>query len=131
PAYADALHLFHYTRRLPSLPPASWTKLASRVPYGQSNRAPGTTIASAACPAEQTYNDGTMASQTNELLEILLRECQAAAPEPWYPSDYARQTGVARETIDADLDRLRLAGLLRLSDWVQGKGQGYVLTPEG
>src|SRR5579859_7056679 len=72
-----------------------------------------------------------MAGQSNELLEILLRECQAAAPRPWYPSEYAQQTGVARATIDADLDQLRLAGLVRLSDWVQGKGQGYLLTPEG
>src|SRR6516225_648379 len=72
-----------------------------------------------------------MSGQDNELLEILLRECQGAAPQPWYPGDYARQTGVARATIDADLDRLRLAGLLRLSDWVKGKGQGYLLTPEG
>jgi membrane associated rhomboid family serine protease len=72
-----------------------------------------------------------MANENNELLELLLRECQAAAPQPWYPADYAQQTGVARDAIDADLDRLRLAGLLRLSDWVQGKGQGYVLTSEG
>ena len=72
-----------------------------------------------------------MSGQDNELLEILLRECQGAAPQPWYPGDYARQTGVARATIDADLDRLRLAGLVRLSDWVQGKGQGYLLTSEG
>ena len=72
-----------------------------------------------------------MPEQNNELLEILLREGQASAPQPWYPADYAEQTGVVRATIDADLDRLRLAGLLRLSDWVQGKGQGYLLTPEG
>lgn len=72
-----------------------------------------------------------MAEQSNELLEMLLRECQAAAPQPWYPVDYVQQTGLARATIDADLDRLRLAGLVRLSDWVQGKGQGYLLTPEG
>src|SRR6516165_1663498 len=72
-----------------------------------------------------------MAGENNELLEILLRECQAASPQPWYPSEYAQQTGVVRATIEADLDRLRLAGLLRLSDWVKGKGQGYLLTPEG
>ena len=69
-----------------------------------------------------------MAGENNELLEILLRECQAASPQPWYPSEYAQQTGVVRATIEADLDRLRLAGLLRLSDWVKGKGQGYLLT---
>ena len=72
-----------------------------------------------------------MAGENNELLEILLRECQAASPQPWYPSEYAQQTGVVRATIEADLDRLRLAGYLRLSDWVKGKGQGYLLTPEG
>jgi membrane associated rhomboid family serine protease len=72
-----------------------------------------------------------MSTQPNDLLEILLRECAAAQPQPWYPADYVNQTGVPRERVDADLDRLRLGGLLQLTDWVQGKGQGYVLTSAG
>src|SRR5262249_51808731 len=31
----------------------------------------------------------------------------------------------------APLEKLRLANLIRLTEWVQGSGQGYVLTPEG
>src|SRR5437870_9742271 len=72
-----------------------------------------------------------MATQTNDLLEILLRDCAATHPQPWYPADYVSQTGVPRTRVDADLDRLRLGDLLQLTDWVQGKGQGYVLTPAG
>lgn len=68
---------------------------------------------------------------SSDQLEALLRECQQAAPEPWYPSADAERAGAERATIDAGLDRLRMGGLVRLTDWVQGKGQGYVLTPEG
>ena len=72
-----------------------------------------------------------MATPTTDLLEIILRECAGSRPEPWYPSEYARATGVPRPTLDEPLDRLRLGGLVRLTDWVQGKGQGYTLTPAG
>ncbi len=72
-----------------------------------------------------------MNSAANDLLEMLLRECAAAAPEPWYPSPYVEKTGLDRAIVDADLDRLRVGGLVRLTDWAQGKGQGYTLTPEG
>jgi membrane associated rhomboid family serine protease len=72
-----------------------------------------------------------MADASPELLEIILRECAAARPQPWYPGDYARATGVARDALDPPLDQLRLAGLVRLTDWVQGKGQGYAITPAG
>jgi membrane associated rhomboid family serine protease len=72
-----------------------------------------------------------MATPATDLLEIILRECAAARPAPWYPGDYARATGLPREALDEPLDRLRLAGLVRLTDWVQGKGQGYALTAAG
>src|SRR5262245_28815905 len=72
-----------------------------------------------------------MADASNELLEMLLRECQATSPRPWYPSNYVKETGLDRTTIDSKLDHLRMAGLLQLTDWVQGNGQGYVLTQEG
>lgn len=64
-------------------------------------------------------------------LEVILRVCAEAAPEPWYPSTHAEAAGVPRAVLDPYLDRLRLAGLVRLTDWVQGHGQGYALTPEG
>jgi membrane associated rhomboid family serine protease len=72
-----------------------------------------------------------MASPPTELLEMVLRECAAARPQPWYPSDYASQTGVPREALNTSLDHLRMGGLIRLTDWVQGKGQGYTLTAAG
>src|SRR5262249_62056834 len=72
-----------------------------------------------------------MANVSTDLLEIILRECATAAPAPWYPAAYAQATGVARDALDASLDELRLGGLVRLTDWVQGRGQGYALTPEG
>src|SRR5262249_46071369 len=73
----------------------------------------------------------TMATPTTDLLEIILRECAGTRPQPWYPYDYARDTGLPRDALDEPLDRLRLGGLVRLADWVQGKGQGYTLTPAG
>src|SRR5208282_4150701 len=72
-----------------------------------------------------------MAKTSTDLLEIILRECAASGTQPWYPSVYAQETGVPREALDASCDELRLGGLVRLTDWVQGRGQGYVLTPEG
>jgi membrane associated rhomboid family serine protease len=64
-------------------------------------------------------------------LEEILKQCAAAAPDPWYPSSFALSRGIPRERLDADLDQLRLGGLLRLTDWVPGHGQGYTLTQEG
>jgi membrane associated rhomboid family serine protease len=64
-------------------------------------------------------------------LESILRLCAAKAPEPWYPSVYAKETGTPRESLDPYLDQLRMAGLVRLTDWVAGHGQGYALTRAG
>ena len=64
-------------------------------------------------------------------LELILRQCLHAGASPWYPSSYAREANVPRDSLDPYLDLLRLGGLIRLTDWVHGKGQGYVLTPEG
>jgi membrane associated rhomboid family serine protease len=73
-----------------------------------------------------------MSSHTGtDLQEAVLRECAAAHPFPWYPADYVQATGVPRDTLDTCLDQLRLAGLLRLTDWVQQRGQGYALTEHG
>jgi membrane associated rhomboid family serine protease len=64
-------------------------------------------------------------------LEAILRFCEAAGPAPWYPSVHARTTGTVRDQLDPYLDELRVAGLIRLTDWVPENGQGYVLTPAG
>lgn len=64
-------------------------------------------------------------------LETILRQCAAEAPNPWYPSAYVQATGVPRDRLDPFLDRLRLGGFVQLTEWVQGRGQGYALTPAG
>src|SRR5256885_4240371 len=63
--------------------------------------------------------------------ETLLRQCLAADPRPWYPKEYAEATGSDRESLYGPLNDLRLANLVQLTEWVQGKGQGYVITPLG
>jgi membrane associated rhomboid family serine protease len=60
-----------------------------------------------------------------------MRLCAEKAPDPWYPSDYAKETGTPRDSLDPYLDQLRMGGLTRLTDWVAGHGQGYALTPAG
>jgi rhomboid protease GluP len=64
-------------------------------------------------------------------LETILLQCAQAAPDPWYPSGYAQANGIKRDDLDPHLDQLRMAGLIHLTDWVQGQGQGYALTPDG
>jgi membrane associated rhomboid family serine protease len=64
-------------------------------------------------------------------LEAILTWCHEAAPNPWYPSVFAQASGIPREALDPYLDELRLGGLVHLTDWVQGRGQGYALTPAG
>jgi membrane associated rhomboid family serine protease len=64
-------------------------------------------------------------------LEAILRMCAAAAPNPWYPSVYAQTTGTPRDQLDPHLDQLRMGGLIHLTEWVQGTGQGYALTQGG
>jgi membrane associated rhomboid family serine protease len=64
-------------------------------------------------------------------LEAILTWCREADPSPWYPSTVTQVSGIPREQLDPYLDELRLGGLIRLTDWVAGKGQGYALTPAG
>jgi rhomboid protease GluP len=70
-----------------------------------------------------------MSDPANHTLEAILRACAAHAPQPWYPQ--VEGLGIPREQLEPSLDALRLGGLIRLTDWVQGKGQGYALTPAG
>src|SRR5262245_58656193 len=72
-----------------------------------------------------------MAASAALTLESLLRLCAEVAPAPWYPSQYAQTTGIDRDRLDEPLTQLRLAGLLRLTDWERGKGQGYAVTDDG
>lgn len=70
-----------------------------------------------------------MAEPNHDLLLRVLEACARAAPGPLYPSTLA--TDVERAQLDEALDHLRLRGLVRLTEWVQGRGQGYAITAEG
>jgi membrane associated rhomboid family serine protease len=72
-----------------------------------------------------------MTPTDRELLTDLLHACYDAAPEPLYPARFAEGHGIDRSTLDHALDDLRLRGLVRLTDWAQGLGQGYTLTQAG
>lgn len=72
-----------------------------------------------------------MNTQNPDLWEKLLQLIAESAPNPWYPSQYVRATGIDRDSLDLPLEKLRLNGLVQLTDWVQGLGQGYILTLEG
>lgn len=72
-----------------------------------------------------------MTEPVSPTAESILQLCAAAAPNPWYPAQFVRTTGIRREILDPILDQLRMAGLIHLTDWVQDYGQGYALTPQG
>lgn len=72
-----------------------------------------------------------MAEADDSPLIAILQYCRAAEPDPWYPSVFARDQGIERDTLDPFLDRLRMGGLVQLTEWMQGTGQGYRLTTEG
>jgi membrane associated rhomboid family serine protease len=72
-----------------------------------------------------------MTNPSPEPLEALLKQIAQAETQPWYPKAFAESFGIPRESLDAPLERLRLRGLVRLTEWQAGTGQGYVLTEEG
>lgn len=72
-----------------------------------------------------------MASHPTPTIDEILKSCVTSAPRPWRPSEYARSAGVERDSLDEPLNRLRLAGLVRLTDWEPGIGQGYLPTEAG
>lgn len=64
-------------------------------------------------------------------LRDLLGAIAAVEPAPWRPGEHARATGADRDSLDEPLNKLRMSGLVRLTEWEPGKGQGYLLTPDG
>lgn len=81
--------------------------------------------------AHQPKRKADMTPIDRELLTDLLHACYDAAPDPLYPARFAQEHGIDRVTLDRALDDLRLRSLVRLTDWVQGRGQGYTLTQAG
>lgn len=76
-----------------------------------------------------SYNNAM--ANANDLFETVLRECGRKAPTPLYPAQDAKEKGLDRAALDAALDSLRQGGLVKLTPWEAGRGQGYTLTPEG
>jgi membrane associated rhomboid family serine protease len=72
-----------------------------------------------------------MTHSNSEPREAILRQCAQAGGKPWYPRVYARENGIDRDSLDQPLEDLRLAGLVQLTDWQEGTGQGYRLTDKG
>lgn len=70
-----------------------------------------------------------MTEARQELLWRVLRYC--AERTPLYPARDAAALDLDRAALDDALDELRRRGLLTLTDWVRGHGQGYALTPNG
>jgi rhomboid protease GluP len=66
---------------------------------------------------------------SEEFLLQLLQAC--AAHPPLYPARFAKDQNVDRDTLDVGLEELRRLGLVKLTDWVKGSGQGYALTEAG
>ena len=72
-----------------------------------------------------------MPEASTDMMLAILRACQPVGQSPLYPSQYVKETGIDRALLDQGLDQLRLAGLIRLTDWQAGLGQGYALTEDG
>ena len=64
-------------------------------------------------------------------LDQLLRSIAESAPDPWRPTPFSQLNGVERDALDEPLNTLRLAGLVRLTEWQTAIGQGYVPTEAG
>lgn len=64
-------------------------------------------------------------------LEMILRLCAAAAPEPWYPRLYAKEEGVDRKILGQCLEELWQSGLIERGQGGPEKGPAITLTREG
>lgn len=63
--------------------------------------------------------------------ETILRLCEAAAPEPWYPRLFALQEGVDARELGSHLEEMWLSGLIERADGGPEKGPAISLTREG
>lgn len=60
----------------------------------------------------------------------ILGHC-AASSGPWFPAEYARAVGIARDRLDEPILDLMRMNLIEVVDWVRGRGQGFGLTELG
>jgi rhomboid protease GluP len=64
-------------------------------------------------------------------LEAILRMCARAAPQPWYPRHFIRETGADPDQVDHLLELLSLEGLVQKAPGTLDAGTGATLTPLG
>jgi rhomboid protease GluP len=64
-------------------------------------------------------------------LDELLKLIAQSTSRPWYLADLPQAERVDRKQLDCLLDELRLAGLIELTPWEAGRGQGLRVTPAG
>jgi membrane associated rhomboid family serine protease len=81
-------------------------------------------------PATHARGTRTSPAATPPTAEALLHII-ARSQQPWFPAEYATQSGIERDALDEPLMQLRGAELIRVIDWVRGVGQGYEITDEG
>lgn len=63
--------------------------------------------------------------------EAILRLCEAAAPEPWYPRWHAATAGLDLGRLKGYIEDLWLEGLLEHTPGTKDSGPGLVLSPRG
>src|SRR5262245_8346262 len=72
-----------------------------------------------------------MSSSSVTPFETILKLCRQAAPEPWYPAEFAASLGIDDGRFRGPLQELTVAGLIEPAKWHAERGQGYRLTREG
>src|SRR5262249_53686309 len=72
-----------------------------------------------------------MSAVATSPLEIILRQCAAAAPEPWYPREHAKPAGLSWDDRAALLEILWLEGLIQRVRGEKGRGPALALSAEG
>jgi len=72
-----------------------------------------------------------MSTPTAPLADTILRAIAESSTTPWYPAAFAEATATVRDSLNSPLSDLRISGLVELTDWVSGKGQGYRITTDG
>src|SRR5260221_4134214 len=73
----------------------------------------------------------SMSSAGGPPFETILKLCQQAGREPWYPGEFAAALGIDPRKLKGPLDELRLAGLIDETEWQPGREHGYRLTRAG
>src|SRR5690349_423377 len=72
-----------------------------------------------------------MDQATANPFEVILRLCASAAPGPWYPRAYVKNSGTDFASLRYYLEELLLDDLLVRTPGSEETGPGLLLTPAG